>query len=296
MPGKSSALKQEQEQLPSKQHQQQQQQLHQQHHHQQQESNGIALAPMLSGKHPVPLSLHAPRVSRLPSPPPTPLCTLQGPTSDIFKSITPHFPHFPPPLWATAASACASAAVVASIFCSISRRSGLSHFRPRCVRPAASDKMALKCCAALHKFSTVFPKHNAPFGVAFISLCLPLSLSLSLSRYTLGTSSHMSVHVCACATVGRHLAGSLTSWPTLSTSPTSATCLTFSIKNNCSHFVFISKLNFHCNLSISCVFNMRIYNSDCECASVCVCVGNGNGDKDTLTWPLIPHQVGQSTK
>lgn len=99
VPGKSSALKQEQEQLPSKQHQQQQQQLHQQHHHQQQESNGIALAPMLSGKHPVPLSLHAPRVSRLPSPSPspTPPCTLQFPTSDIFKSITPHFPHFPPP-------------------------------------------------------------------------------------------------------------------------------------------------------------------------------------------------------
>lgn len=198
VPGKSSALKQEQEQLHSKQHQQQQQQLHQQHHHQQQESNGIALAPMLSGKHPVPcLSMHhvspvSPLLLLLP-------LVLSKARPLIFSNQSrPTSPTFPHPLSATAASASAAAAVVASIFCSISRRSGLSHFRPRCVRPVASDKMALKCRAALHKFSTVFPKHNAPFGVAFISLCLSLSLSLSLSVHTRYQLAHVCARLCVC--------------------------------------------------------------------------------------------------
>ncbi|XP_060663482.1 glutamate receptor-interacting protein 1 isoform X2 [Drosophila nasuta] len=48
VPGKSSALKQEQELATKQQQQQQQQQLQHQHQQQQQESNGIALAPMLS--------------------------------------------------------------------------------------------------------------------------------------------------------------------------------------------------------------------------------------------------------
>lgn len=136
--------------------------------------------------------------------------------------------------------------------------------------PTKWPSSAAQLCISFPRFSPSITHRSASRSSPSASLFL----FLSLSRYTLGTSSHMSVHVCACATVGRHLAGSLTSWPTLSTSPTSptsATCLTFSIKNNCSHFVFISKLNFHCNLSISRVFNMRIYNSDCECASVCVC-------------------------